>query len=332
MFGLMLALLLQAPPPESGAALDPALVPVKVSASTSKAGAGPELAIDGRADTAWRPDAEATFNLWQWVRFDFGREVEITRMEIDNGVWRLPGEEESFCARARVADWRAQADQGPSPILEVDSDLRWQRFVPGYLGSKVRSIKTRSLTLRIAALRPSASQSWDTGLTEVRFFGREAGDPTPESGPVTCGSRRLFELRDAVLDHCAKGTSRPRAECGYWLSYFEWCHQADIARESKWLPIPEERWAAARLELNARDARNPPFPSLGAAFVRDEGGRWKVDALTCLRGKTPCGLYHQVGSDSGDVNDREKLKATPCKRSDGRILQVDGTLIVPAAP
>lgn len=331
MFGLMLAFLLLAPP-ETAAVQDPALVPVKVGASTSKAGFGPEMAIDGLKDSAWRPDAEATFNLWQWVRFDFGREVEITRMEIDNGVWQVPGEEESFCARARIAYLEAHIDQGSGPLLEVDSDLRWQRFVPGYLGTKVRSFRTRSLTLRIAAMRPGPTQSWETGLTEVRFFGRVIGEPAPESGPVTCGSRRLVELRDAVLDHCAHTKSRPNAECRYWISYFEWCHQADIARESKWLPISEERWAGPRLELTAKDKRNPPFPSLGAAFVRDEQGRWKVDTLTCVRGKTPCGLHHRVGSDTSDVRDPEKLTPTSCRMSDGRILQVDGTIIVPASP
>ncbi|MBL8788726.1 MAG: discoidin domain-containing protein [Deltaproteobacteria bacterium] len=331
MFGLILALLIQAPPPETAGVQDPALVPVKVSASTSKSGFGPEMAIDGRKDTAWRPDAEATFNLWQWVRFDFGREVEITRMEIDNGVWQVPGEEESFCARGH-ARWDVHAEGLGAVILESDFRDQWQRFVGGQPGSRVKSIKTRTLTLRVRSNTPSRTQSWDTGLTEVRFFGRVAGDQVPESGPVTCGSRRLFELRDAVLDHCAKSKPRPNAECRYWLSYFEWCHQANIARESKWLPIPEERWAGPRLELTAKDARNPPFPSLGAAFVRDAQGRWKVDTLTCLRGKTPCGPYHRMGSDTGDVSDPEKLTPTSCQMLDGRILQVDGTIIVPVSP
>lgn len=330
MFGLMLAFLLLAPP-EPVAGQDPALVPVKVSASTSKAGFGPEMAIDGRKDTAWRPDAEATFNLWQWVRFDFGREVEITRMETDNGVWQLPGEEESFCARGH-ATWEVHAEILSGVVLESDFRDQWQRFVGGQQGNRVKTIKTRILTLRVRSNAPSRTESWDTGITEVRFFGRVVEDKLPESGAVTCGSRRLFELRDAVLDHCAKSKSRPNAECHYWTKYFEWCHQSNLARESKWLPIPEERWAGPRLELTAKDTRNPPFPSLGAAFLRDEQGRWKVDSLTCLKGKTACGLYHHLGSDTGEVKDPEKLTATSCWMLDGRILRVDGTIIVPVSP
>lgn len=330
MFGLMLALLLLTAPETLPVQAAP-LVPVKVSASTSKAGFGPEMAVDGRKDTAWRPDAEATFNLWQWVRFDFGREVEISRMEIDNGVWQVPGEEESFCTRGH-AKWDVHTEVPGAVILESDIRDQWQRFVGGQPGNNVKAIRTRSLTLRVRSNTPSRTENWDTGLTEVRFFGRVAEEAAPESGPVTCGSRRLFELRDAVLDHCAKSKSRPNAECRYWLSYFEWCHQAKIARESKWLPIPEERWAGSRLELTSRDARNPPFPSLGAAFVRDEQGRWRVETLTCLRGKTPCGLHHRVGSDTGDVSDPEKLTPTSCRMLDGKILQVDGTIIVPVSP
>ena len=174
--------------------------------------------------------------------------------------------------------------------------------------------------------------NWDTGMTEVRFFGHAKSEVPPESGPVTCGSRRLFELRDAVLDHCAQTKSRPTAECARWITSFEWCHQADIQRELKWLPISEESWSGSRLELMSKDTRNPPFPSLGATFVRDGDGRWRVEKLTCLRGKTACGLAHRVGSDSFDVSDPEKLTPLSCWMLDGRILNVDGKVIVPVTP
>jgi hypothetical protein len=39
-----------------------------------------------------------------------------------------------------------------------------------------------------------------------------------------------------------------------------------------------------------------------------------------------------VGSDTRDVSDPEKLTPTSCRMMDGRILQVDGTIIVPVSP
>jgi hypothetical protein len=290
------------------------------------------MAIDGRKDTAWRPDAEATFNLWQWVRFDFGREVEITRMEIDNGVWQVPGEEESFCARARP-DWYVHLDRDESGVsLETDVSSQWSRFVPGYHGSKRQSFKTRVLTLRIRSLVPSRTSNWDTGLTEVRFFGRSAGELPAEAGPVTCGSRRLFELRDAVLDHCGRSKSRPNAECQEWVHYFQWCRNPETRRDLKWLPISETQWSGPRLELHVEDSQSPLHPKFGATFARDELGRWRVEALTCRVRGAACRLYHQLLPESGADPDPEKLAPSSCKMLDGRRILLDGKVIVPVAP
>lgn len=66
-----------------------------------------------------------------------------------------------------------------------------------------------------------------------------------------------------------------------------------------------------------------------ATFVRGDDDRWKVEALTCTRGKERCGLAHHIGSDSFDMYDPELLVKSSCTTPDGRRFGADGKLIVP---
>lgn len=307
--GLLLMTLVVADGPDK-------LTPVAVTASSTRADSDVKRLVDGRIDTSWQPDAEGAFGVGQWVRLDFGRVVDVTRIVVHNGVQRTEGDVDRFCSDARAAWIVAYGDRGFIP--QIESPDAYNRVFEAEAGKAPmrEALRTRYLTIVIDAVEKGYVSPGAVGLAEVEVFGRDAVAPAAESGDVTCGSTRMGQLRMAVIEHCAATyrATRATAECALMRAQFSFC----AAEPPKWMPIPAKDFDAGKVSLAFKTA-DPPFPELAATFVRDSANRWSVATLTCKRAGKACGLKQSVASDGGR-DDLEVRVRKVCKTAAGKFL------------
>lgn len=290
-------------------------LPATVTASSTRAGTDAGMLMDGRRDTAWLADAEGAFSLGQWVRLDFGRLVDITRIEIDNGVQRVDGGVDQFCAKGRAMGLSAYGDGGEVEL--VTSRVGDLRRLEAKVGEGLqRPIRTRTLTLVIGIVEEGFVERGAVGISEVRVWGQEARLLTPEPGAIECGSRRLGALRMALVEHCAEiyRSRRPRLECDGLLQRFDQCRH----RRPGWLPIEAEAFERGRVEL-VDTLKSPVSATWSAAFTRTEAGHWRVEALSCLLNGQPCGTRYEVGWSSPSV-DVQVTQRKVCKTESGELM------------
>jgi hypothetical protein len=305
---LALSLMLLAPEPR---------VPiVAVSASSAKAEGPAALATDGKAETSWRPDAEGAFGLGQWIRLDLGRVVDVTAFDIVNGVQRLDGGVDQFCQYGRASMLRVYSDTGSVNIWPEDAYGRSFAAKVGSPGFQ-KPIRTRYLTFVIDGVTTGFRERGTPGIAEIAISGTPAPDHPAESGPVTCGSRRLAQIRDAIIEHCSSRyrDTRPTAECILMRSQLDFC----AGEPPRFLPIPEKDFESGALKLSLK-SKNPPFPQLSLSAERGPNEHWAVSSLTCERGKKACGLRHTVSSD-GSREDLEVTTPKLCQNTDGTFVR-----------
>lgn len=308
---LALSLMLLAPEPRV-----PIVPIVAVTASSAKAEAPAALATDGKTETSWRPDAEGAFGLGQWIRVDLGRVVDVTAIDIVNGVQRIDGGVDQFCQYGRTSMLRVYSDTGSVSIWPEDAYGRIYAAKVGSPGFQ-KPVRTRTLTFVIDGMATGFRERSDLGIAEIAVFGTPAPDHPAESGPVTCGSRRLAQIRDAIIEYCSSRyrDTRPTAECILMRSQFDFC----AGEPPKFLPIPEKDLESGELKLSVK-SKNPPFPMLALSAERGPNGRWTVSSLTCERGKKACGLRHTVSSD-GSREDLEVTTPKLCQNTDGTFVR-----------
>ncbi len=251
---------------------------------------------DGRLDTSWQPDAQGAYGLGQWVRLDFGKPFEVTRIEVDNGFQTSHEGVDFFCANARVGSFDVLTDGGETLSLDAFGQRRGELKLD-------KPVVTRTLTFVVRSVYSGKKWPRDLAVSEIRAYGREAKGPVPiESGPVQCESARLGQLRWALVQHCAakyrKG--RPSAECTWAAQYMVACDEADeITAEYKHdaLPISEADWKRGVVSVGMHQATwDIPFV---LEFER-KGGTWAVVEASCRDGKDACGATHTLYPDAGD--------------------------------
>lgn len=292
------------------------LVPTAVTASSQRAGTDPKMLVDGKLDTAWQADASGAFGIGQWVRLDFGKVVDITRIEIDNGVQRVVGDSDEFCMQWRPMFFDGYGDT--TRIASIDDAVGDGRHFGATVGQGLLTpLRTRYLTLVIDAVEMGFAKDGAPAISEIKVWGQDAPQPAAESGPVACNSQRMGLLRQAVVEHCAATykATRPTAECQTMRAQFDFCK----AEPPKWMPIAAQAFDSGAIDLSFK-TDDPPFPQLGAKFTRDASGRWTVASLTCMRGKKACGLKHTIASD-GDRTDLELRQSKFCKTAAGKFMK-----------
>lgn len=275
-----------------------------VEASSTRPETDPGMLVDGKLDTAWQADADGAFSLGQWVRLDFGRVVEVTRVEIDNGVQRVVGQVDHFCTEGRATLLQGYGDDGRIEFMRDQAgDLRRFEAEVGEGLGLVAPLRTRTLTLVIDAVEKGFVHQGAVGISEVRVWGREAPEPPAETGDVACNSRRLGLLRAALVEHCARTyrTTRPPAECSIVRGSIDACGTAP----PKWLPIADKAFQAGLVEL-AFTVDTPRLVALSAKLTRDTDGEWDVASLTCTRDNEPCGPRSRLASHGVDLQVTER--------------------------
>lgn len=292
---------------------DARLTPIAVTASSTLAGTEAGMLVDGKLDTSWQADAQGAFGVGQWVRLDFGRVVDVTRIEVDSGVQRVEGGVDRFCAEARASFLGMIGETGRGVWFDTLETYGRRGIARAGQPGFAKPLRTRVLTIVIEGVQTGYERPGAVGLAEIAVWGREAPAHAVESGQVTCGSTRMAALRDAVIEHCAATyrTTRPTAECQLWWMQFEYCANAP----PPWMPITEADYGAPTLALEMENP-NPPFPTMKARFER-VGERWRVGALSCSYGKKACGLRHTVFSDSQE-QDTEVVTRPQCRTVEGK--------------
>ncbi len=294
---------------------DAPLPVVAVTASSEKPNAPARALIDGKRDTSWQPDADGAYGLGQWIRVDLGTVFDVTSIKLHNGIQRIEGGADQFCRNARAGRVTVYGDSALVQSLESDDlDKHVYTTEVGKWGFQ-KPLRTRYVTIVIDGAELGFGDATSAALAELEVFGKPAAAYAPETGDVRCGSRRLAELRDAVVEYCAAHyrTGRPNAECALMRNQFDYCE----AEPPEFLPIAARDYDGGRLELKVTSP-HPPFPKLALTLIRKDG-RWVAEALTCLRGRAACGLKHTIDSD-GDRTDLELDKPKRCKAADGKLV------------
>ncbi len=297
-------------------AADPPPPAPTVTASSTRAGSNAAHLVDGKLDSVWFADADGAFGVGQWVRLDFGAEVEISRIAIHNGAHGVVDGQDGFCAHARAASVGVYGDG--LRVAHVGSRDGSGRVLEGEVGQGMLApLVTRTLTIVVEGVQQGFVHPATLAISEIEVVRKPAPEPAAESGKVTCGSRRMGLLRAAVIEHCAATfrETRPPAECDRVRAQFDFCKM----EPPKWMPIAEKEFDSGKVSLDFR-SRNPPFVQLQAAFDRETSGRWRVTGLGCKRGSRPCGLLHEVSSD-GDRTDYEVRTTDLCKDAAGKYLR-----------
>jgi len=284
-----------------------------VEASSTRPGTDPSMLVDGKLETAWQADADGAFSLGQWVRLDFGRVIEVTRVEIDNGVQRVVGQVDHFCTEGRATWLQGYGDSGHIEFMrDRDGGLRRFEAEVGEGLGLVEPLRTRTLTLVIDSAEKGFVRQGAVGISEIRVWGEEAAEPLAETGDVACNSRRLGLLRAAVVEYCAKTyrTTRPIAECSVIRGLIDAC----AAAPPKWLPIAERHFQSGLIEL-AFSVGKPQLLALSAKLTRDAGGKWSVVSLTCMRDNEVCGR-----DANGHGVDLQLTERKVCRTASGRYM------------
>lgn len=149
--------------PETTIARGPSLSPTSVKASSSLPSEGgntygPDNLFDGSLSTAWQENAPGGGE-GEWVRFDFGREVTVSTLEIANGYQK---DSARFTGNARVETLQLEYSDGTTQQLRLYDDTGFQE-----VATQARPTKW----LRLTILSVYAGGTWDdAALSEAHIY------------------------------------------------------------------------------------------------------------------------------------------------------------------
>jgi len=137
--------------------------PTSVAASSSLPSAGgitygPDNLFDDFLETAWQEGADGSGE-GEWVRFDFGREITLSAIEIANGYQK---DTRRFAGNSRVETLRVEYSDGTTQQVRLYDDPGFQEVTPAQK-------QTQWLRLTILSVYPG--DTWDdAGLSEVHLY------------------------------------------------------------------------------------------------------------------------------------------------------------------
>lgn len=118
----------------------------------------PDNLFDDSLETAWQEGAEGS-GVGEWVRFDFGREITLSAIEIANGYQK---DGPRFSGNPRVETLRIEYSDGTTQQVRLYDDTGFQEITPAQK-------PTEWLRLTILSVYPG--DSWDdAGFSEVRLY------------------------------------------------------------------------------------------------------------------------------------------------------------------
>lgn len=118
----------------------------------------PDNLFDGSLATAWQESAEGREE-GEWVRFDFGRKITLSAIEIANGYQK---DDSRFSGNPRVETLRVEYSDGTTQQVRLYDDTGFQEITPA-------PKPTEWLRLTILSVYPG--ESWDdAGFSEVRLY------------------------------------------------------------------------------------------------------------------------------------------------------------------
>ncbi|OFW57520.1 MAG: hypothetical protein A2133_01995 [Actinobacteria bacterium RBG_16_64_13] len=116
--------------------------------------------VDGDLATAWNEGAEGA-GLGEWVRFEFSRQMVLTRIEIANGYQK---DDERFLGNPRVRSLKVEYSNGTTQLVDLLDTKQFQAITP--TGQPVEWVK-------LIIVSVYAGDEWeDTALSEVRVYAR----------------------------------------------------------------------------------------------------------------------------------------------------------------
>lgn len=136
---------------------------VKVSASsTRKPDKGnvynPRMAFDGNSRTGWCEGARGA-GKGQWIAFDFEREVALREVVIQPGYFKTS---ELWRKNNRLKAVSLDFSDKSSRVVDFPDEMKEYRI-------DAKSIKTKSVFIKILDIYPGATDSKDTLISEVSF-------------------------------------------------------------------------------------------------------------------------------------------------------------------
>jgi len=124
----------------------------------------PAQAADGRLSTPWA-EGEASAGLGDWIEFQFGEEVMLSRLELYGGNW---DSREFFLRNNRLKSIQVKFSNGSSQKLEL-ADKMERQVLP-----LTAPVKTRSVRIVLKEVYPGSTFN-DTYLADALFFNDIAG-------------------------------------------------------------------------------------------------------------------------------------------------------------
>lgn len=116
--------------------------------------------LDGDLATAWEEGAEGP-GISEWVKFEFSRQVTLTRIEIANGYQK---DDDRYFGNPRVRSLGVEYSTGTIQLIDLLDTQEFQSIIP--TRQPVEWVK-----LTILSVYPG--DIWDdTALSEVRIYGR----------------------------------------------------------------------------------------------------------------------------------------------------------------
>ena len=128
--------------------------------STSTNSYRPTNLVDGDFATAWNEGAEG-LGLGEWVKFEFSRQLVLTRIEIANGFQK---DDDRFAGNPRVKTLKVEYSTGTVQLVDLLDASGFQTILP--TRQPVEWVK-----MAIVSVHPD--YEWeDTALSEVRIYAR----------------------------------------------------------------------------------------------------------------------------------------------------------------
>lgn len=128
--------------------------------STSTHSYRPTNLVDGDVTTAWNEGAEG-LGLGEWVKFEFSRQLVLTRIEIANGFQK---DDDRFAGNPRVKTLKVEYSTGTVQLVDLLDTPDFQTIVPTR-----QPVEWMKMT--IVSVHPD--YEWeDTALSEVRIYAR----------------------------------------------------------------------------------------------------------------------------------------------------------------
>ena len=118
----------------------------------------PQNLSDDNLQTVWSEGVDGT-GLGEWVRFDFGRPVQLARIEIANGNQKS---KTMFATDPRVRSLRIEYSNGATQVVELLDTQDLQYVNP-------LQVSTDWIRLTIVSVYSDYTTA-DTSLSEVRFY------------------------------------------------------------------------------------------------------------------------------------------------------------------